>query len=183
MRFTSPRLAQRIPIGIHPWTSVRSACAMAPNGLTRHATKKKRRNVFSADGRVSDSVLGECVLLLSIFLLQKNNLRSFLIRRFKKKSIKIIGTNCVLQKNWHQVCFSGRVRCQFRRRSYFLSSALQVLNVCRQEVRFPNMHLKGIVPLGTLLFFKRDVQYPTIFSSTIELIVSDSESIDFIWCI
>ena len=66
MKFTSPRLAQRIPIGISPWMSVRSACAMAPNGLTCHATKKKRRNVFRAEGRGSDSVLGECVLLLSI---------------------------------------------------------------------------------------------------------------------
>ena len=82
-------------MGINPWKSVKSDCAMAPNGLTRHATKKKRRNVWTADGRESDAVLGECVLLLSIFSLQKNNLRG-LIRRFYKKSLKVnCNANCM----------------------------------------------------------------------------------------
>ena len=49
MRFTSPRLAQRVPTGIEPCISVRSACRIAPNRLTCQATKKKRRSVFITD--------------------------------------------------------------------------------------------------------------------------------------
>lgn len=93
-------------MGINPWKRVKSACAIDPNGLTCHATKKKRRNVFTAEGRESDAVLEECVLLLSIFSLQKNNLRG-LIRRLWKKSIKIIGMHCALEKNWHQMSFQN----------------------------------------------------------------------------